>query len=390
MRIVGVMDRTYDVAIIGAGPVGLTLALGLARRGVTAIVLERDDDTAEHSRAPAIWPPTQRILAELGVLDSFVEAGIIVRRLTLHDADADDGTLLTLRIEELADETDHPQLLIVPQSRTERLLCQAVRAAGTEVRFGAEAVEVVQDSTGVTVRYRTGSGEQELRARLVAGCDGASSRVRELIGASFDGVTYDARAALADLRVPGHDDLAFPRLTTRPTLAIAIRIDAGLWRLILPIAAGDERPLDTRVADAARALLPASGETVWQSDFRLHRRISSKLADGRIALAGDAAHLNSPVGGQGMNAGMADAAALAGALEYTLRIDSTAPLADYARRRRDAVETGVNAHTDRLTRVLLAHGGRLIRPALRAGRLLLAVPPLRRRFLRSTAMLDTV
>jgi 2-polyprenyl-6-methoxyphenol hydroxylase-like FAD-dependent oxidoreductase len=130
------MDAIHDVAIIGAGPVGLTLALGLAQRGVDAIVLERDDDTAEHSRAPAIWPPTQRILADLGVLE-----------------------------------------------------------------FGAEAVEVVQDFTGVTVRYCTGSGEQELRARFVAGCDGVSSRVRELIGASFDGVTYDARAALADLRL---------------------------------------------------------------------------------------------------------------------------------------------------------------------------------------------
>jgi 3-(3-hydroxy-phenyl)propionate hydroxylase len=383
------MDAIHDVAVIGAGPVGLTLALGLARRGVNAIVLERDVDTAEHSRAPAIWPPTQRILAELGVLDSLLDTGIVVRRLTLHDADRG-GTLLTLPIEELADETAHAQLVIVPQSRTERLLCQAVQAAGTEVRFGAEAVEVVQDSTGVTVRYRTGGGEKELRAYFVAGCDGASSRVRELIGASFDGVTYDARAALADLRLAGHDDLAFPRLTTRPTLAIAIRIDAALWRLILPIAAGDERPLDTRVADAARALLPAPGETVWQSEFRLHRRISSTLANGRIVLAGDAAHLNSPVGGQGMNAGMADAAALADALADALRSDSTAPLADYGRDRREAVATGVNAHTDRLTRVLLARGGRLIRPALRAGRLLLAVPPLRRRFLRSTAMLDTV
>jgi 3-(3-hydroxy-phenyl)propionate hydroxylase len=382
------MNGTHDVVIIGAGPVGLALALDLARRDVAVLVLEKNPATADHSRAPAIWSPTQRILARLGVLDRFLETGIVLRRLTMMDADGG-GELFTLPIEELADETDYAQLLIVPQSRTELLLCDAARQAGAEIRFGAEAVDLHQDPDGVTVHYRRAGDDEQVRARFVAGCDGGSSRVRETIGASFDGKTYDTRAALADVRLPGHDDLPFPRLTTKPNLAVAIRIDSGLWRLILPVAAGDDTPLDERIRAAARGLLgTAEPRTVWSSEFRLHSRVSSSLAEGRIALAGDAAHVNSPVGGQGMNAGIADAAALADALIDALREDDIGHLATYAERRRDAVEAGVNPFTDRLTRLLLFRGGALIRPALRVVRGTLAVPLLRRRFLRNAAMVS--
>src|SRR5690606_2316191 len=133
-----------------------------------------------------------------------------------------------------------------------------------------------------------------------AGCEGGRSIVRECIGATFGGETYDTRAALADIVpacVPG--DLPFPRLSTRDGVAVGIRMDALVWRLILPIGAGDERPLDERIERAAAHLFPAvrmAGDytTVWQSEFRLHRRLASRFVDGRIALAGDAAHLNSP------------------------------------------------------------------------------------------------
>lgn len=403
--------RTHetDVIIVGAGPTGLTLALGLARAGRRVVVLEKDAATAEHSRAPAIWPRAQQILAGLGVLDAFVARGITLGTLRLHDADAEAGdvALLTIPVHELDDASPYARLLILPQSQTERLLCEAVRAQPTaEVRFGAEVIDVAQDSNGVRVRYaedvagddvaddRAG-GVTELSAAFVAGCDGGRSIVRDCIGATFHGETYDTRAALADI-VPAcvPDDLPFPRLSTRDGLAVGIRMDAQVWRLILPISAGDELPLDERVERAAAHLFPAvrtAGDytSVWQSEFRLHRRLASRFGDGRIVLAGDAAHLNSPVGGQGMNAGMLDADVLTKALLHALaHDDDVAAIRDYEQARMTAVREGVNTFTDAMTRVLLFGRGRAIRPVLAAVQLGLRVPAVRRRCLRRIAMLD--
>lgn len=384
----------HDLVIVGAGPVGLALALGVARAGRSVLVLEKEPGTAEHSRAPGIWPRTQEILADLGVLERFLERGIVLRRLALRDADSG-RVLLCLGLDELAGETPYPGLLIVPQSETERLLARAVaEEPRAEVRFSAEVTAVEQTASGVRVSCRTdGAAAETVEAAFLAGCDGAHSTVRESLGASFGGITYGMRAALADVDLPDAGDIPFPRLSTRRGLAIGIRIGERLWRLILPFPAKDDVPLDRRVARAVEDLFPPpvrpdGAETVWQSEFRLHRRVSSRFVDRRIALAGDAAHLNSPVGGQGMNAGIQDAEVLTGALLQALERDDAAPLEGYERRRRTAVEQGVNPFTDRLTRLLLLSRGRFIRPVLRLAAVVLHVGPVRRRVLRRLAMLE--
>jgi 2-polyprenyl-6-methoxyphenol hydroxylase-like FAD-dependent oxidoreductase len=384
-----VLER-HDVIVVGGGPVGLSLALGLARKGVDVLVLEKDAATAEHSRAPAVWPGTQEILAELGVLDRFEREGISVPRVELWDVDRE-RVILRMPIEELRDETPYARLLILPQSKTERLLFEAIRdTTSAEVRFSCEVVELLQDASGVEVSYRLEGRKERVRARFVAGCDGADSRVREALGASFEGITYAMQAALADIVPATNEDLRFPRLTTRANLAIGIRMDARLWRLILPFLGTGEQPsLDERIAAAAGVLFPGTSyETVWKSEFRLHRRISSRWTERRIVLAGDAAHLNSPVGGQGMNAGIRDAAELTEALIEALARDDDRPLAEYAARRRRAIERSVNRFTDRLTRFLMAGRGRLLRPALSGANAVLRIGPLRRRFLRRLAMLN--
>lgn len=399
---------------MGAGPVGLALALGLARAGRSVLVLEQEASTAAHSRAPAIWPRTQEILAGLGVIGEFLSRGTAVPRIALHDADAD-RILLSLPLEELAEATPYPWLLVLPQSETERLLLRAVRReSAARVLFSARVVGVDQDDSGVTVRVRTGGRIQAARASFAVGCDGAHSTVREAIGASFDGRTYRTRAALADLRLPDDRGLPFPRLTTRGGLALAIRIDEALWRLVIPFADDEGLTLEKRVERAAAGLLspvlsasagvhaperrgergdPTEGEedayeVVWQSEFRLHRRMSSRFVEGRIALAGDAAHLNSPVGGQGMNAGLHDAAVLTESLLRSLDDGSARALLRYERLRREDVGGGVNVFTDRLTRALLFARGRMVRPVLQLADLALRLPPVRRRFLRGLAMLD--
>lgn len=388
------MERspTPDVVVVGAGPVGLTVALGVARGGRRVLVLEKEPGPAMHSRAPAIWPGTQEVLAGLGVLDRFLADGMAVRRLALHDVDGG-GVPLVLPLDELAGETRWPWLLVLPQSRTERLLAEALREeARAQVRFSAEVTGLRQDGRGVRVAFRHGGAEHALEAPFVAGCDGAHSVVRERLGLPFDGKTYQARVTLADVELPAAEDAAFPRFTTRAGLAVGIRLQGALWRLILPFARDPGDSLDERIEAALAGLFPdhlaEAHRTVWKSTFRMHRRMVPRFVEGRVALAGDAAHLNSPVGGQGMNAGIQDAEVLARALLDALHAGDEGRLLAYGSRRRPAVARGVNPFTDRLTRLLLFREGRAIRPVLWAAGRAVRIGPVRRRLLRRLAMLD--
>lgn len=384
------MVENREVVVVGAGPVGLALALGLARRDVDVLVLEKEARTSEHSRAPAIWPRTQEVLADLSVLDRCLESGISLSTVELRDVDRD-RPLLRLTLDELRDETECARLLILPQSKTERLLCEAVERTGTcEIRFSSEVVGVAQDGSRATARYRANGGEATVEATILVGCDGAHSCVRDEIGGHLAGLTYAAEVALADVRLTSGPSRSALRFSTQARLAIAIPLGADQWRLILPLFGGDERSVKARVKSAVQALFSQDAyETLWTSTFRLHRRTSSRWLDGRVVLAGDAAHLNSPVGGQGMNAGIIDAAVLTDAIVAALASDKCDLLQAYVAQRRRAVEQGTNPFTDRLTRVLLMAGrGSLTRPALRSANGLLRIAPVRHAALRRMALLD--
>lgn len=382
-----------EVIVVGAGPVGLCVALALARDGREVLVLEKEPTTAQHSRAPGIWPRTQEILSELGIVQAFLAQGITIAELRIHDADRN-RPLLSIPLTELADSTDFPQLLILPQSRTEALLCEAVQRERTaRVLFSAEVVGIRQSGAVVSVNYRRDGATRSIDAPFAVACDGARSTVREQLSISLAGETYDTRITLADIEAPGLDDLPFPRISTRHGLALGIRIGGGLWRLILPFRGSRGGAANDRIEEAAIDLFPpvtsrSDYATVWQSEFTIHRRVAGEFVRGRIALAGDAAHLNSPVGGQGMNAGIQDAEALAHALGHALDAGEPAPLERYAHERRARVEGNVNRFTDRLTRVLLLGQGRAIRPALFLARQALRLPPVRRRLLERVSMLD--
>ncbi len=192
------------------------------------------------------------------------------------------------------------------------------------------------------------------------------------------------QAALADVRIAGSGTTHSPRLTTQPRIAVGIRIEADVWRLILPFATEDTLPLERRISDAVSHLFDQPDwEVMWRSEFQLHRRISSAFNQGRIVLAGDAAHRNSP--GTGM---IQDAARLAVVLERALGAEPERVLAEYGERRRVEIARGVNRVTDRMTRVLLAGQGRYIRLVLRSADLALRLPYFGRRILRKMAMLD--
>lgn len=386
------MECDFDVAIAGAGPVGLSLALGLARRGRTVILLEKDPGLSEHSRAPVIWPRTQELLADLGVLDRFVAAGITLDTVRLWDADQE-KVLLQLPLHELAGETPFPRLLILPQEMNERFLYEAVREhASVDARFAAPLTGFSDGKTGVQVQYQQNEQPAQVSARFLIGCDGAHSKVRERLGFPLEGETFPLRASLADVRLAEDRDFAFPRVSQRGQLAVGIRMTQDLWRLILPFFGHGESGthLDERIEDGVRGLFGQTGfETVWSSDFHLHNRVCRHFVRGRVALAGDAAHLNSPVGGQGMNAGFHDVAVLLKCLDEAVDQNDPTPLKTYERNRLPRIQAGVNRFTSQLTRLLFLGRGRYVKRFFALADAALRLPWLRRRILRRIAMLDS-
>lgn len=384
------------VAIVGGGPVGLALALGLSRHGVRSVLVERNASTAEQSRAPAIHVRTREVLRLWGVEERFLEAGVLRRSLSLYSPDPGTGPLGTVDFSDLEGEADRPGLLVLEQAHTERLLLEAVREAGLcEVRFGTEAVALEQGSDGARLTLRDAGGERWLDAAYVAGCDGAGSFVRDALELPFAGLTYSVRPMLADIRIRDERDaLAWPRTYNgRGGLTTAIRLSPGLWRLIR-LERGEPRQ-DEEVASPevnermVEVLGPGPFELVWASRFRIHRRASPRFRVGRVLLAGDAAHVHSPVGGLGMNGGIQDAHNLAWKLAFALDGGDVDRLLDsYDVERRAVIVGNVSRYTDLLTRTFLDSPAFLRGAAFRALRLLFGSLRVRRISLRRTAMLD--
>jgi 2-polyprenyl-6-methoxyphenol hydroxylase-like FAD-dependent oxidoreductase len=362
-------EAEVPVVIAGGGPVGLALALGLARQGVRSLVLEQDAAITNQSRALGVLPRTMEILRNWGVLDRFLARGALRTELTVYRAE-DNAPVGRIDLSPLARHTKPPGILILAQHRTQEILLAAVReSAVAEVRFGHAVTAFQEDTAGVTVQVTPQEGEPyAVRGAYLAGCDGAHSVVRGQLGWHLEGKTYPARVALADVRLSDdRDQLPWPRVANYGGALVAgIRFEEQHWRII--------HPLPPRVADAdavsppalaamvERLFGPGPFESIWANGFRIHCRTSPHFRQGRVMLVGDAAHINSPAGGQGMNSGIQDAQNLAWKLARRLDGGIDDLLVSYEQERRGAVVNDVERYTDFLTRtVLLAH------PWVRAG-----------------------
>ena len=350
------------VIIVGGGPVGLSLALGLARHGVKSIVLERNPEPVIESRAVVIWARTQEIFRDWDVLEPLRQAGSFTAAFRAINA-RNERVLIELNWRVVEDVVSDPGVLVIPQNETERVLRGLVRAHPLcELRAPATVTAIRQDTQFVDVTYDDAGGTHSLRGSYAVGCDGAHGVTRHLLGLSLEGLTYDSRVVLSD-EILDHDvdeDAVARVRLDHPELRAAIRFAPRTWRIIAPVGKdGSDEEILSESAHRAR-LAEVFGEgvqtrTVWTSLFKIHRRHAQRFIVGRVALAGDAAHLNSPAGGQGMNAGIQDAANLAWKIAYALRGtgDGEALFESYDIERREMVTDTIEKFTDRITRLMI-------------------------------------
>ena len=345
------LPDTTDVVIVGAGPTGLTLAGILARERVPFVLVDRLAEGSNTSRAAVVHARTLEVLEEIEVTDRLRAGGLVVPRFTLRDRDR---VLLTIRFDGLS--TRYPYTLMIPQNATEAILLSRLREMGGDVLRPHEVTDVRQDADGVTATVTADGGSRTLRGRYLVGADGMHSVVRERAGVGFTGGTYEQSFALADVRmswrIPGDEVMLF---LSPDGLVVVAPLPGGRHRIVATMDDAPEHPdiadvqrlLDTRgpVAGAARV-----EEIAWSSRFRVHHRIVDRYRAGRILLAGDAAHVHSPAGGQGMNTGIQDAVALGRALTAVVRGAKETRLDEYDRVRRP-VARRVVAFTDRMTRM---------------------------------------
>jgi 2-polyprenyl-6-methoxyphenol hydroxylase-like FAD-dependent oxidoreductase len=350
-----------DVLIVGAGPTGLTLATALATHGVRALLVDSQVAGANTSRAAVVHARTLEVLEPLGVTRTLVARGIPAQRFTIRDRDR---VLVPIGFEDLP--TAYPYTLMVSQATTESVLLERLLDLGGQVRRPRTLVGLTQNDEMVTALLDDGS---RISARFVVGADGMHSAVREHAGIPFTGGSYGESFALADVRLSGAvpDDEVILYFSPAGMVVVA-PLPGGVHRIVATVADAPEQP------DAAfvQALLDTRGpqreparvrEVLWGSRFRVHHRIADTYRAGRVVLAGDAAHVHSPAGGQGMNAGILDATTLADALVAALAGDTGALEAYSAQRRPVAAQ--IVALADRLTRMAT------VRPGLRRLRNLL-------------------
>ena len=302
-----------DALIVGAGPTGLALATQLQEYGTRFRIVDRALDRVRESRALAVQPRTLEMLAKYGITERLVERGRRGLRLHIHvGRRAIPVALFDIGI----DDTAYPYLLFVSQAVTERLLGEHLRGHRVTIERGVELVELQQNDGDVTCRLRHDDGSTELiRSRYVVGCDGARSTVRQQSGIGFEGRSYPQTFVLADVEADGIEPgVAHTFLAPYGVLFFFPLGAPATWRVLGMRPPDDSPPAAEPVTleDVQRLVDAHTGggvrlhDPVWMTNFRLQSRGATRYRTGRVFVAGDAAHIHSPAGAQGMNTGIQD------------------------------------------------------------------------------------
>ena len=344
-------DRPQPVLIVGAGPVGLLLAIWFTKLGTPYRHIERSHDVGEHSRAIIVQSRQLEIFRQMGIADDMVEAGRPIRNLTIRREGIARGGL---RMGHWGNDIClYPYALAIPQDVHERVLLRHLEGSGSAVEWGTELVRLEQSDDGVRALVRSKDGAEEwIAASYVAGCDGARSLVREQVGIKLQGGTYEQRYYVADVEATGEATTGNINLCfADPHFGICLPLKrAGNVRLVGQIMhpRADEFTFEDVRPGVTKAMGIDVTKVSWFTVYKIHHRVADGYCKGRVFLLGDACHLHSPVGGQGMNAGLYDASNLGWKMAAVLR--GAAPesiLETYESERRALAELLV-ATTDRV------------------------------------------
>ena len=342
-----------DILIVGAGPVGLFLANDCARRGLRYRIIEMRPGQSEHSKALAIFPRTMEIFDMAGVTNPFLETA---NRVTSVSIVSHGHTLAHMRF--APEESPYRFIAMVPQDVTEKLLVEQLRNKGGQVEYETSLIAAVERDGHVDVTLNRKGEVATVTASFVVGCDGSHSAVRHLLKLPFEGAQYEDSFILADIET--NESLPADELQLCPSELGPVAIfpmSATRRRVVATIqdAKEGEAPSLELVRKILAERAPGNLEAralYWSSYFRIHHRQVAKLRVGRMFIAGDAAHIHSPFGGQGMNTGLQDAWNLAWKLDLVLHGHGNEELLEsYSAERRPVIKNVIET-THFLTKAL--------------------------------------
>ncbi|GAA2138426.1 FAD-dependent monooxygenase [Glycomyces algeriensis] len=347
------------VLVVGAGPTGLTAACELLRHGIDVRLIDRNPEPSPFPKALLLWPRSLDLLADNGVLGQAREAGLAINAFSYF---SDGKPLATFEFpEDLAP-------LCLPQCDTERVLTERLHALGGRIERGVRLLafddlthsDDLSRTTGLTsiLEHSDGSFER-FRAPFVLGTDGAGSAVRAQMGSAFTGATYESAFALVDAYIEG--DLPTDKALyyqSRAGALVIVALPGGVFRFFSSLRPGERVnvPAMQRIVDEQGPQGVKIGTTVWETTFRVHRRHAEAFRQGRAFIAGDAAHVHSPAGGQGLNTGIQDAHNLAWKIAAVLKGEAPPELLNTYESERKAVARQVVRDTDVQTRGWMLKG----------------------------------
>jgi 3-(3-hydroxy-phenyl)propionate hydroxylase len=387
-----------QVVIAGAGPVGSVAATYLAQQGIDVLIAESGSDAAQDLRASTFHAPTLEMLDQIGITDKLLEMGL--KAPVYNWRDRKSGEVFSFDLGEISDVARYPFRIQCEQYYLAHMLAERLASmSNATVLFDHRVVHVEQDEGGVNVALEHMTGIRNVRCQYLIGADGANSIVRKWLGTDFDGFTYPEKFLCLSTEYPIDTEisnLSYVNYVSDPDEWLVLLRVPTLWRVLVPTAEdADNASLlsDENKTRVFNGLVEdgAAIETRHRTIYRVHQRVAKQFRKGRVALIGDAAHLNNPLGGFGMNSGIHDAFNLCEKLVDVLNGKASDEVLDlYDRQRRTVTHAFTQQQTLENMEMMRAGQGEAHRQRLESMRALANDPVKRRAYLLRQAMFSSL